>query len=223
MKLFDRNKPHQNICAEKSAKRIFYSSYTDEHCRSEVQPLCVRAFMLQGSAMYFSFEIPSASPFDGSRIDTYDKLKSAADALKSIPSQFNETVGNLSDSQLDKKTEKGIWSVRQVVHHAADSHMNAYIRFKSALTLESPVIMPYPEDLWAEFPDSKSSDIQHSLDILKGIHFRWADTLSSLNLNDLQKSYYHPGDRKYISLDMQVPMYIWHGRYHLGFIMRTLI
>ena len=170
----------------------------------------------------FSFEIPSLQPFHNNPLRSMDELPGAITELRLIPARFREVAGELSDRQLDTKTEKGVWTVRQVIHHTADSHLNAFIRFKFALTLDSPEIMPYPESLWAGFPDSLTSPVENSLNILDGIHNRWADTLSFLTPEQIERKYYHPEDKIYISIALQVPLYIWHGNYHLGFIMRTL-
>ena len=161
-------------------------------------------------------------PFDGNKINSEKELSGFIKELKEIPLLIESATAHLSDLQLDKKTEKGVWTIRQVVHHIADSHMHAFMRFKFALTEESPVIKPYPESLWAELPDTLQSSVDHSLAILKGVHGRWTDTLSKLSLEDLQKTYYHPDDKAYVKLALQIPMYVWHGKYHLGFIVRAL-
>ncbi|MDH5655071.1 MAG: putative metal-dependent hydrolase [Spirochaetia bacterium] len=171
----------------------------------------------------FTFKIPSDQPFDKKPIVSENSLKKAVSDLLAVPKRFKEVVAPMTDKELDTKTEKGIWTVRQVVHHTADSHINAFIRFKFALTMDKPEIMPYPEPEWAKFPDTLNSPVEYSLNILSGIHQRWADTLSALSLEELNRSYYHPADKEHISIGLQVPLYIWHANYHLGFIMRTLL
>ena len=171
----------------------------------------------------FTFPTPVLQSFNGDTIESIEELNIAVSDLRSIPDRYKEVLNGLTSGHLDQKTENGIWTIRQVVHHTADSHLNAFSRFKYALTLDSPEIIPAPESEWAKFPDTLVSPVEYSLDILSGVHNRWADTLSGLPLEMLSRNYYHPDDNKSISIAMQIPMYIWHGNYHLGFIMRTLL
>jgi len=121
----------------------------------------------------------------------------------------------LSEVQLDTAYRPGGWTVRQVVHHCADSHMNSFIRFKLALTEENPTIKPYHEDKWAEMADAKNLPIEPSLKILEGLHDRWAILIKSLSDQDLQKTFYHPANQKTITLATTIALYAWHSRHHL--------
>lgn len=170
----------------------------------------------------FSFETPSPEPFNGEEIYSENELKRAIGKIKEIPERFEEVVSKLSESQLDKKTEKGVWTVRQVIHHTADSHMHAFIRFKFAMTTDSPEIKPYPQSKWALLPDTMISPVENSLAILRGVHLRWGDSLDQLKIEELNRQYYHPEDQVFVKISLQVPLYIWHANYHLGFIMRTI-
>ncbi len=106
----------------------------------------------------------------------------------------------------------------QVIHHLADSHMNAYIRTKLALTEEFPVIKPYLEEKWAELTNGKNSSVMESIKILEGVHQRWYTLSISLDEFNIRKEYYHPENQKKVEVAEVVPLYVWHGRYHLGHI-----
>lgn len=138
--------------------------------------------------------------------------------IELLPSRIKSSVERLSDDQLDTVYRPGGWTIRQVVHHCADSHSNAFIRFKLALTEDSPTVKPYFEARWAELPDSKSAEISSSLKILEGIHIRWIVLLQSLSSEDFEKTFFHPEKNKMVSLNETLAMYAWHGRHHLGHI-----
>ena len=138
--------------------------------------------------------------------------------ISAFPNSLSKEVENLSDQQLDTSYREEGWTVRQVVHHCADSHMNAFIRFKLAMTEESPTIKPYFEDLWAEFADGKTVPVYASMLILKGLHIRWTVIIKSLSDTDLQRTYIHPEHGQHISLEEAVGMYAWHCRHHLAHI-----
>ncbi len=139
--------------------------------------------------------------------------------LKSIeeaPAKLRAAVQGLSDKQLDTAYREGGWTVRQVVHHVPDSHLNSYIRFKWALTEEEPTIKPYYEDRWAELPDSKMP-IQVSLTMLDCLHQRWANLLRSFKGDDWKKTLRHP-ELGVMTLDKMLALYAWHGRHHVAHI-----
>ncbi|MDM5337301.1 bacillithiol transferase BstA [Fictibacillus enclensis] len=133
--------------------------------------------------------------------------------IESAPQELKKAVKNLNDLQLDTPYRPGGWTVRQVVHHLADSHLNSYIRFKLALTEENPVIKPYEEALWAELPDSRLP-IDISLPLLENLHARWAVLLKSLSPHDLTKTFTHP-DSGVVTLAQNIGLYSWHGRHHI--------
>lgn len=151
--------------------------------------------------------------------DSYsnDELKKLIGVIEALPAELEKSVKNLSASQLDTPYREGGWTVRQVVHHLADSHMNAYIRFKWTLTEEKPVIKAYEEKLWAETQDAKA-DPAISLSLIKALHAKWVMLIKGLSDNDLQRSFIHPETKKEIKLERMVGLYAWHCQHHLAHI-----
>jgi uncharacterized damage-inducible protein DinB len=147
---------------------------------------------------------------------TMEVVENWVKEIEVAPFQLREAVRNLSEEQLDTPYRPGGWTVRQVVHHLADSHMNCYIRFKLALTENGPTIKPYFEDKWAELPDSELP-IEISLVLLEALHNRWVTLLRSLQEADLEKTFLHPdsGEQK---VGLTIGMYGWHGRHHIAHI-----
>lgn len=138
--------------------------------------------------------------------------------LENFPERLVLLVKKLSDSQLETKYRPGGWTIRQVIHHLADSHHHSYIRFKWALTEEKPVIKYYYENLWAELPDSRSAPINLSLDHLKVIHAKLVYLLNSLNEDDLKRSFIHPEHNKEVVLWKNIGIYAWHSNHHYAHI-----
>ncbi|WP_110926276.1 YfiT family bacillithiol transferase [Bacillus massiliglaciei] len=136
--------------------------------------------------------------------------------IEELPHHLAEAVKGLRDEQLDTAYRPGGWTVRQTVHHIADSHVNSYTRFKLALTENNPVIKPYEESKWAELHDSKLS-IDVSLKLAEALHRRWVCLLRSLTSEELARTFRHPesGD---VRLDAAIGMYAWHGRHHVAHI-----
>jgi hypothetical protein len=155
--------------------------------------------------------------FDSSRELSTEALAQHLDELEALPGQLRQAVQGLSDIKLDTPYRPGGWTVRQVVHHLADSHMNSYIRFKLTLTEDSPTIKPNQEQLWAELPDSKQEPVAVSLLLLEALHRRWSVLLRAMTLTDWQRSFLHPQSGK-ISLVKAAALYAWHGRHHLSHI-----
>lgn len=137
--------------------------------------------------------------------------------LEALPQQIETAASGITDAQLDTPYRPGGWTARQVVHHLADSHINAYCRLHLALTENAPTIKPYLEGKWAELPDSLLP-IGSSLQILTGIHFRWTHLLRSMDEGDFAKTYIHPQYGKVYSMDTMTALYAWHGEHHLGHI-----
>jgi len=137
--------------------------------------------------------------------------------IESLPQRLSEAVKGLSEKQLQTPYRPDGWTVQQVVHHIADSHMNAYIRFKLALTENNPLIKPYDEKLWAELPDSNLTDINVSLELINALHKRWTTLLRQLDEKELNKEFLHPesGMKK---LKESISHYVWHGNHHLAHI-----
>jgi hypothetical protein len=136
--------------------------------------------------------------------------------LRLLPEHLRAAVAGLSKKQLDTPYREGGWTVRQVVHHVADSHAMAYTRCKLALTEDWPTINPYKEAAWAELPDSRLS-IGVSLAMIKALHGRWVTLLESLSDEDLRKGYNHPERGKEMLVKM-LAMYDWHSRHHTAHI-----
>ncbi len=133
------------------------------------------------------------------------------------PADLRAAVKGLSDAQLDTAYRPDGWTVRQVVHHLSDSHMNSYVRFKLALTEEEPTIKPYAEDLWAELSDSKSTPVEISLTMLDSLHDRWLRLLRSLTPEQWKRSFRHPAMGP-MDLEKTLALYAWHGRHHVAHI-----
>ena len=117
--------------------------------------------------------------------------------------------------QLDTPYRQGGWTARQVVHHMADSHTNAYIRFKWAITESTPTIKAYDEKAWAETPETKLDPVI-SIEVLKALHAKWSAMLRRLSPSDFQKEFLHPDTKKHMRLDRLTAMYAWHGEHHFG-------
>ena len=140
--------------------------------------------------------------------------------IRLLPERLRAAVAGLSDAQLDTPYREEGWSLRQVVHHVADSHANAYIRFKLALTEDWPTIKPYDEAAWANLPDSRWLPIDGSLQLIEALHGRWAALLDALTEDDYRKGFVHP-ERGKVNLALAVAMYDWHSRHHTAHITRT--
>lgn len=138
--------------------------------------------------------------------------------IESLPVLLRAKVAGLAGGDLQRTYRPGGWTVRQVIHHVADSHVNSYVRLKLALTEVKPTIKPYFEERWAELADGRDGDIRSSLSMLDGIHARWAALLRTLGENDLRRSFIHPEMGREVFLFENVSIYSWHGRHHLAHI-----
>lgn len=136
--------------------------------------------------------------------------------ISTLPEILENACSNLNEEQLETPYRPGGWSVRQTVHHIADSHLNAYARFKLALTEDTPTIRPYAEDLWAELPDSKMP-LDSSKNIIAGVHRRWTTLLESMTKEDFQKRLNHPETGTW-TLEKMLALYSWHCRHHTAHI-----
>jgi uncharacterized damage-inducible protein DinB len=137
--------------------------------------------------------------------------------IAALPRQFRDAVAGLSAEQLETPYREGGWTVKQVVHHVPDSHLNAYIRCKLALTENVPTIKPYNEDAWAKLKDSELTPIEVSLNLLESVHVRWVTLLKSLQPDDFQRKLNHP-ESGVQTLDRVIALYDWHGRHHTAHI-----
>lgn len=136
--------------------------------------------------------------------------------IAAAPGALRAAVAGLGPAQLDTPYREQGWSVRQVVHHLPDSHLNAYTRFKLALTEEEPVIKPYDEAGWAELPDVRAAPVETSLTLLECLHRRWVLLLRDLGPADFARRFRHPEHGRSIGLDEALAMYAWHGRHHVA-------
>ncbi|SNC65777.1 DinB superfamily protein [Hymenobacter gelipurpurascens] len=135
-----------------------------------------------------------------------------------LSDQLRAAVTGLTPAQLDTPYRPGGWSVRQVVHHLPDSHLNSFVRFKLALTEDNPTICPYEEQLWAELPDTAATPPAVSLALLESLHIRWTFLLRNLTEQQWQRTFYHPGTKRKFTLEQALVLYAWHGRHHVAHI-----
>jgi hypothetical protein len=135
--------------------------------------------------------------------------------IAETPAELRRAVSGLSEEQLDTPYRPAGWTVRQVVHHYADDHMNSYVRFKWALTEEGPTIKGYFEALWAELPDARLGPIEPSLVLLAALHQRWMSAWRALQEPDWQRTFRHP-NRGPVTLEKLAALYAWHGRHHVA-------
>jgi hypothetical protein len=136
--------------------------------------------------------------------------------IEDTPAELRRVLAGLDEDQLNTPYRPDGWTVRQVVHHYADDHMNSYIRFKLALTEDAPTIKAYSEPLWGELPDARTGPIEPSLTLLTGLHQRWAAAWKALAPSDWMRTFIHPRSGKAISLDGLAALYAWHGRHHVA-------
>jgi hypothetical protein len=138
--------------------------------------------------------------------------------LRALPSWMDACVENMDEHQLEVPYREGGWNTKQVVHHLADSHMNAYIRLKLALTEDNPTIKPYDEDAWALLPDTDSVPVNVSVTLLHALHRRWVALLEKMKPEDWLRTYHHPQSGRNIELREMTAMYAWHSRHHTAHI-----
>lgn len=158
--------------------------------------------------------------FEHEGVITTDKRAEWIEDIRALPSRLAAAVNGLSEEQLDTPYREGGWTVRQVVHHVADSHMNCLTRFKLALTEDSPTIKPYEEQLWAELADSKTYPIAPSLTLIDALHGRWTALLESMSDEDYARTFYHPASQVTMRLDRALGNYSWHSRHHTAHIVK---
>lgn len=147
-----------------------------------------------------------------------DQRRASIQVIATFPEVMENVLSALTDAQLDTPYREGGWTLRQVVHHCADSHMNSLLRFKLALTEEQPTVKAYQEALWAELPDSVGMPIQPSMQMLQGIHLRWTVLLEGMSEADFARTFVHPVSGRTMRLDETLVMYDWHCRHHLAHV-----
>lgn len=154
------------------------------------------------------FKMPESFPDELIRVMIQD--------IEKLPSQIKETYNKLSKSQKHLSYRDGGWSALQVLHHIADSHLNAYNRLKLTLTEDNPTVKPYDENLWAALPDANSENAEASLLLIEGIQHKLAQTFSNMKRADFERTFFHPEHQKSFNLFWLISLYHWHGRHHLG-------
>lgn len=145
-----------------------------------------------------------------------DRRERVAD-IEGLPRRLREAVRELSQSQLDTPYREGGWTVRQVVHHVPDSHLNAYCRWKLTLTEDTPTIKPYREAEWAKLADSAMA-VDVSLNLLESVHARWVAIIQAMQPGDWAREFFHPEMGKKLNLDHLLALYSWHSRHHLAHV-----
>lgn len=148
---------------------------------------------------------------------TEDRKRTFLDEIAQTPANLRAAVKGLSQPQLDTPYRPGGWTPRQVVHHVPDSHLNAYVRFKLALTENEPTIKPYAEDRWAELADTKTTPLEVSLTLLDSLHDRWVRLLRSLAPEEWKRTFLHP-ELGAMTLEKTLALYAWHGQHHVAHI-----
>jgi uncharacterized damage-inducible protein DinB len=147
-----------------------------------------------------------------------DLLQQWLSDIKFLPQHLENSILNLDELQLATPYREGGWTVKQLVHHVADSHMNAYIRFKLGLTEDNPVIKPYDEAAWAEMADTKQSPINISLTLLHAVHSRWNIVLQNMSRSDFDRTVVHPEHNRQMTLWYLLGMYAWHSKHHVAHV-----
>jgi hypothetical protein len=155
----------------------------------------------------FKFEGPLAG----------DARENFISKIEETPARMRAAVAGLTEEQLDTPYRPEGWTVRQVVHHVPESHLNSYARFKLAITEDEPTIKPYFEDRWAELEDARQAPIALSLDLLDALHGRWIWFLRSLKQQDFERTFRHP-ELGIVSVDKNIALYAWHGQHHVAHI-----
>jgi hypothetical protein len=150
-------------------------------------------------------------------LSTEEQKQKYINDIEQAPANLRAAVKGLSDQQLDTPYRPEGWTVRQVTHHVPDSHLNAYVRFKLALTEDAPTIKPYAEDLWAQLADTQTTPVEVSLTLLDSLHTRWVRLLRSLKVEDWRRTFRHPQLGE-VSLEKNLVLYAWHGRHHVAHI-----
>jgi hypothetical protein len=155
--------------------------------------------------------------FRAPEIVTESDRNKAVDEIAALPAQMRAAVREWTPKQLDTPYRPDGWTVRQVIHHVPESHMNSYIRFKLALTENEPTVKAYDETAWANLPDATTAPVDVSLDLLDALHQRWVNVLRQITPSQWKRTFRHPEDG-IVRLDMNSLIYAWHGKHHLAHI-----
>lgn len=142
------------------------------------------------------------------------EIKTNIQIISALPSKFINLLGGWTEEQYNTPYRPDGWTVRQLIHHVADSHINAYTRCRLALTEDNPVIKPYEEALWAELPDAKAAPVESSLQLIRYVHLRWVLLLNSMGETELARTYTHPASGRIFRMDEVIANYAWHSEHH---------
>lgn len=145
-------------------------------------------------------------------------LSASLHAIEDFPGQLRSALKGLTEEQLDTPYREGGWTLRQVVHHLADSHMNAYCRFKLALTEDHPTIRGYDEAAWAELPEARALPVAPSVELLTGLHARWSGTMIAMTPAQFNRTFHHPERGQDFTLWRTLGLYAWHCTHHVAHI-----
>ena len=160
--------------------------------------------------------------FKSPEIIDSEHIKAWISEIDSFTSRIKGLTEKLSEEDLKLKYRPEGWTIHQIVHHCADSHMNSFIRFKLSMTEDTPTIKPYYEGKWADMPDYSLAPIKESIKIIEGLHVRWVILLKSLNLKDLKKEFIHPEHGIRFTLGENIGIYAWHSNHHLAHVKLAL-
>jgi len=159
----------------------------------------------------------------GTKAEAPERIASCIAVIEAYPQKLRAELEGLGDEQLDTPYRTDGWTLRQLVHHIADSHGQALARFKLALTEDAPVIKPYKEALWAELVDARMMPLEPSLAIITGSHARWAVLLRGMMPADYQRTFFHPEQQRVVPLSEALELYVWHGGHHLAHLTRLKV
>ncbi|MBP6310910.1 MAG: putative metal-dependent hydrolase [Flavobacteriales bacterium] len=154
----------------------------------------------------------------GTKAESAERKAACIEVIRTFPELLRDEVGQLTNAQLDTRYRPEGWTVRQLVHHIADSHGQSMHRFKLALTEEKPVIKPYLEALWAEHIDARTMPVEPSLQIIAGTHARWVVLLEHMTPSEFNNVFVHPEQHREIALSEALELYVWHSNHHLAHI-----
>jgi hypothetical protein len=140
------------------------------------------------------------------------------DTIETFPAKLRALTGNLSNEQLALTYREGGWTIRQIIHHVVDSHVNSYIRFKWTLTEDNPTIKTYDQNAWSSLPDAMNGPASMSLNFLEALHARWVYVLRSLTPEQRKRTFVHPEKNATFDLNWMISMYAWHCRHHYGHV-----
>jgi len=149
---------------------------------------------------------------------TAESRAAAVEAIAAMPAALRAAIAGLSEAQLDTPYRPGGWTVRQLVHHVADSHMNAYVRMKLAATEDMPAIKPYDEQRWAELPEARTLPVEVSLALIESLHTRWVAFMRALTPEQFARAVRHPDWDRPLTIDTMAALYGWHARHHVAHV-----